>query len=90
MTLQDAILSGKKFRHESWTSGRYIEPGFVSLSLPRNAFTADDWEVEEKQVTITESVLKAAWIEACKNSGYHNDSSPHGWLYKELKKELGL
>ena len=51
---------------------------------------ADDWEVEEVRVTITESVLSAAWEKAVKSSGYHDDYSPHGWLYAELKKELGL
>jgi hypothetical protein len=51
---------------------------------------AEDWEVEEKQAFITESILKAAWTKACKSSGYHDDFAPHGWLYTELKKELGL
>jgi hypothetical protein len=86
----DAIKSGKRFRRKSWTGRDYIEANVYSLDLRIEALVADDWEVEEVCVTITESVLSAAWEKAVKSSGYHDDFAPHGWLYTELKKELGL
>lgn len=90
MNIIDAIKSGKRFRRKSWTGRDYIEANVYSLDLRIEALVADDWEVEEVRVTITESVLSAAWEKAVKSSGYHDDYSPHGWLYAELKKELGL
>lgn len=96
MNILDAIKSGKRFRRKPSI------PGTVSWIGPLDAHThwgasfrlddmlAEDWEVEEKQAFITESILKAAWTKACKSSGYHDDFAPHGWLYTELKKELGL
>lgn len=101
MNIYEALKSGKRYRRPP---GKKYDPNFwypalcpsyIADRTIRTMFTfedmiADDWEVEEVRVTITESVLKAAWEKAVKSSGYHDDYSPHGWLYAELKKELGL
>lgn len=101
MNIVDAIKSGKRYRRPP---GKKYDPNFwypalcpsyITDRTIRTMFTfedmiADDWEVEEKQVTVTESAFKAAWINACKSSGYHDDDDRPLWLYVELKKELGL
>jgi hypothetical protein len=89
MTILDVIKSGKRFRrkgyHTAWFSSEDIVLWLNSDVL------AEDWEVEENSITITESVLKAAWEKACQSSGYHDDRACNPpWLYAELKKELGL
>lgn len=96
MTLQEAIKSGRRFRRRGALSWNAATPqtAVPNQQIPVYNFVgreilADDWEVEEIQITITESVLKAAWIRACQNNGYHDDSRPI-YLYAELIKELGL
>lgn len=100
MNIYEALKSGKRYRRPP---GKKYDPNFwypalclsdVADRTIRTMFAfedmiADDWEVEEKQITITESMLKSAWVKACQCSGYHDDDRPL-WLYIELKKELGL
>ena len=96
MNILEAIKSGKRFRRKPSIPGTvsWIGPLDVTTHWDESFFLddilADDWEVEEKQVTVTESAFKAAWVSACKSSGYHDDFAPHGWLYTALKVELGL
>lgn len=94
MNLIDAIKSGKRFRHSLTGTGWHgpikdPDSSLVHFKLDVNQLVSDDWEVEEVQVTITESMLRAAWVKVCQTSGYHDDTRPL-WLYTELKKELGL
>lgn len=92
MNIIEAIKSGKLHKRKinrEWCHAPSVTNQF-SLAYSIDDILANDWEVEEVRVTITESVLSAAWEKAVKSSGYHDDYPPHGWLYAELKKELGL
>lgn len=89
MNIVEAIKSGKRFRRKSWTGRDYIEANVSSLDLRTDALVADDWEVEEKQVTITESHFQSAISRA--NQSFSMYNPPHICEYLEqLKKELGL
>lgn len=92
MNIIDAIKSGKLHKRKinrEWCHAPSVTNQF-SLTYSIDDILANDWEVEEVRVTISASDLKTAWVKAVKSSGYHDDYSPHGWLYAELKKELGL
>lgn len=77
MNIQEAMNSGKKYRRSSDKMGWYHPPA----DYPHYKFTveqvlSDDWEVEEKSVTITREQLEEAWLKSLS--------------LKELAKELGL
>ena len=88
MNIIEAIKSGKPFRRKSWTNRGYLSP-IGSIDLSCEAVIADDWEVEEKQVTITESDFKAALVRTTRSFPLYDE--PHICEYlSQLKKELGL
>lgn len=70
MNIIEAIKSGKRFRRKSWSSRTWIESDPEKniyenrLDLPFEAIIADDWEVEEKFVTVTSADVIAAWNKA--------------------------
>ena len=95
MTIIEAIKSGKRFKRKSWTGRDYIEANVASLDLRIDALVADDWEVEEKQITITETEFANAVWETrkkhCSVPGEHPADITR-WvclLKQELFKELG-
>ena len=87
MNILDAIKSGKRFYRKSWpVSGNSIsfdEIGKLSIA----AILAEDWEVEEREVTIKESQFEQAW-----NTLYRlmKDKCSPDYIKANLKKELGL
>lgn len=95
MNILDAIKSGKRFRRKPSI------PGTVSWIGPLDAHThwgasfrlddmlAEDWEVEEKQVTITESHFESAVARASQSFSIYNPPYICEYL-TQLKKELGL
>lgn len=100
MNIREAIKSGKRFRRKP---GNMWDPNFWydalseadianRLCRPMWAYedlVADDWEVEEKQVTITESDFESAINRASQSFSMYNP--PHICEYlARLKKELGL
>lgn len=104
MNIIEAIKSGKRFRHSSWhtpTGKDWYSPisdpdnSRATFKLDVNQLVSDDWEVEEKQVTITESDFELAMARADRLVA--GDESPeygrdvHVCEYLAvLKKELGL
>lgn len=105
MNLIEAIKSGKRFRRSSWTHPVWLESHTEdklnhSLDLQIESVIADDWEVEEVQVTITREQFDKAWSEALA-AHFKLDSSwefgrweivvdNHSSIKKLLVKELGL
>jgi hypothetical protein len=80
MNIQEAIKSGKKFKRKGtphFLSHPDVKHGeFIMIRL--NDFFAEDWEVEEKKITATESEFKRAFDEAQLKSmrdGYRLGSS---------------
>ena len=76
MNIQEAANSGKRSRRKGeqyWYEAVQNYPDYV---FPMRAVLADDWEVEEKSVTITRQQLDEAWLKSLS--------------LKELAKELGL
>lgn len=83
MNIIEAIKSGANFYRQSWkdkTTISFEQIGLLSLE----AFLADDWEVEDKSVTITREQFNEAWDRAICNM-------ENGIFTGErLAKELGL
>ena len=90
MNIIEAIKSGKKCKRRSWKK-KWIDPKDRShyINLTFDDLAANDWEVEEKQVTITESHFESAVARANQSFSIYNP--PHICEYlTQLKKELGL
>lgn len=70
MNIIDAIKSGKPFRRKSWTHEdffivdgddlRYLLTGDRTVLAHVSGILADDWEIQEKTITITESQFDEA------------------------------
>lgn len=97
MTLQEAILSGKRFRRKGWVESGAVSPDYWTYAA-RGSFTlltedilADDWEVEQVSVTVTEESLAAAWKRAVKKAGGDGITYVGFKPFRDLvAKELGL
>lgn len=88
MNIIEAIMSGKAFKRTIWTRD-YVRPPFMSLNLPAEDLLAEDWEVEEKKVSLTEAEFEAAVNRTTNSFSMYNP--PHICEYlSQLKKELGL
>lgn len=96
MNLIEAIKSGKRFRRSSWTHPVWLESHTEdklnhSLDLQIESVIADDWEVEEKTVTVTSSQFDAALDGVNKKVYTSSHSEVHICEYIAcLKRELGL
>lgn len=97
MTLQEAILSGKRFRRKGWVESGAVSPDYWTYAA-RGSFTlltedilADDWETKDDKICIAENDFRAAWTRAVKKSG--GDDITYGGFqsFRDLvAKELGL
>ncbi len=60
MNIQDAIKSGKPFKRKEWSNGAWytVENGLRYLT---EDVLADDWEIQDRAITITESQFNEAW-----------------------------
>jgi hypothetical protein len=89
MTLIEAIKSGKRFRRKDWKIDDWVsqDRDDLPLRLTRGDVKADDWEVEETVVTITDSDFERARERVDKKIECEAYFSEY---LKELKKELGL
>lgn len=79
MNILEAIKSGRNFFRKSWSSREPIDFSCIG-KLSKEAFLAEDWEVEEVSATISE---KDFWV-AVHKSRIGMDQG------KALAKELGL
>ena len=82
MNLIEAIKSGKRFKRPHWDI-YYSNQMEEELQLSIEELLAEDWEVEEKQVTITLSQFTRAW-----NRALTSGNEP--LVYDSIVKELGL
>lgn len=87
MNLLEALRSNLPFRRKGHHS--YIQPEQLNWNylgyFTIDQILAEDWEVEEKQITITESDFNKAVART--GNLYHQDQ---GYWADALKKELGL
>jgi hypothetical protein len=88
MNIIEAIKSGKRFRRKGnlkWVHPFDCNEGAYCFSV--NGLIAEDWEVEEKKVTITAEQLETAFNAALRpeilTGSFYN-------ILEELKKELGF
>lgn len=91
MNLVEAVKSGQPFKRPNFTF--YLRPDYdlEQFSFKREDFLADDWVVEEKEITITTSQFDEA-VKRTSNKVYkceYNDVHICDYL-KALQKELGL
>lgn len=94
MNIIEAVKTGKKFRRRIWINGVFCYLDSYD-GLRAEDVLADDWEVEETQVTITEAQLSDAWEKADTKTGFTTPLSckrHHEFtkFFDALKKELGL
>ena len=89
MNIIEAIKSGKRFRHKGTQTWCNANSGNDLLSGPYEWFVSGDWEVEEKEIVVTDSSFEAAADRAARSFPMYNP--PHICEYLDkLKKELGL
>ena len=89
MNIIEAIKSGKPFKRSLWTRD-YVRPPFVNLNLPAEDLLADDWEVEEASVQVTNTTFVAAFNEAVAELDIAHAPFMHLALVNTIAKKLGL
>ncbi len=89
MRIQEAILSGKRFRRPGRGWHNPMPSALYETVLTRLDVLADDWEIEEKSVTITEQTLLRAFSAASHLLEPLPSSQIDNLMYK-VKKELGF
>jgi hypothetical protein len=91
MTIYEAIKSGRSCRRRSWPLGAYLNPDRNDFNLTTEDLSADDWEVKEVVIIISDSDFERARERVNKRLYTSPHSEVHISEYlKELKKELGL
>lgn len=91
MNIIDAIKSGKLHKRKinrEWCHAPSVTNQF-SLTYSIDDILANDWEVEKKQVTITESDFESAVDRATQSFSMYDPPHIREYL-TQLKKELGL
>ncbi len=87
MNIIEAIKSGKPFKRKEWST-YYKSSGYKIQSIGNQTdmlviekdMIADDWEIQEKTITITESQFDELW----------NKYLDKSFSKDLLKKELGF
>ena len=67
MNIIEVFKSGKRFRRTSWEGNVWFKTSDI-VPWSKSDILADDWEVEEIQVTITSKEFEAAWQRAMQKS----------------------
>lgn len=89
MTLIEALKTDKKFYRRSWLDKTPIT--FEDIyKLGKEAFVADDWEIESIPVPITREQFDSAWYKTKVQYAGLGFTWDDGSVYKMLIKELGL
>ena len=90
MNIIAAIKSGRPYRRKEWMMlNASISPTCTDYMFSKQDILADDWEVEEKSVEITESRVKQIAQTVYEALVSEGAVLPHDIL-SILKKELGL
>jgi hypothetical protein len=92
MNIIEAIKSGKKCKRRLWKK-KWIDPKdrghYINLTF--DDLDANDWEVEQVPVTVTEDSFAAAWKRAVKKAGGDDITYAGFKPFRDLvAKELGL
>ena len=85
MNIIEAAKTGLPMRRKNWPLGGWCLPDDDDFEIDYSDALADDWEVEEKEVTVTRSQFLEAWRKCHQRreeEGY--DYIEASWLYKEL------
>jgi hypothetical protein len=90
MNLIEAIKSGKLFRRKSQPNQDFWFRPMDSHSFTQDEILAEDWEVEEIEVTINKKEFHRAWKEALKKNETAFFPPSMQQLASFLEKELGL
>jgi hypothetical protein len=88
VTIIEVFKSGKRFRRTSWQGNAWFKTSDI-VPWSKSDILATDWEVEEKQVTITESDFNAALVRTTNSFSIYDGPNTCEYL-RQLKKELGL
>lgn len=88
MNIIEAVKSGKRMRRKAWCGSMYkfVEDWTLLVSTD---VLADDWEVEEKKVTITHEQLFKAYWNTLHTVGYLDNHRRIDHI-NAMAKELGL
>lgn len=86
MNIVDAIKSNRPFYRKSWTNRSPITFEEVK-TLSREALTADDWEVEQIEVSVTDTQFNEAWRSVV---SLINDGVSPEYIKEVLRQELKL
>lgn len=88
MNIIEAMKSGLKYRRKGEELWYETTEDYRDYTFPVRAVLADDWEVEEKSVTITREQFNAAWA---RSWGFDNRWAASNLTMADLlAKELGL
>lgn len=60
LNIIEAVKSGRKFRRPG---GAWLAD-YSSITISKESILADDWEIEERKIEITESELNEAFLNA--------------------------
>lgn len=88
MNLIEAIRSGKQYRRigdTEWRTAAHLHDK-TGAYYQYVDILADDWEIEEKRVSISEAMLLEAWQKALALHEYSRNYD----VFEILKKDLGL
>ncbi len=82
MDIQTAIKSGKPFRRKEWSNGAWYTVG-NGLRYHTEDVLADDWIIQDRSITITESQFDEVWEQLL-------NAHESYCLIKNFKKRLGF
>lgn len=90
MNLIEAAKLKRPFKRPHFSF--YLRPEYDLVHFP---FTwedvlAEDWIIEEKEITITASQFTAAWANAVKEAMISTSPDYERIIYQQLKTDLGL
>jgi hypothetical protein len=86
MNIIEATKSGKKMRRKGWEA--YWNTN--DLSYTREDLLADDWEVEQVPVSITQEQFFHAFAEALKETGAFRDYGSYTEVVNVMAQKLGI
>ena len=92
MTLIEAIKSELPFRRKDWKYAAFITPrkngvGMQLLEIDYDSICADDWELEQPEVTINMSIFEAVAIRSINKLPKDGYLEEYGYLLCNLIKE---
>ncbi len=91
MNLIEAVKSGRRFKRPDWHGMWRVDFADTEYTFPLTAddILADDYEVEELEVTITSSTFDKA-ANKVREELFYKENDVLGAYLPILKKELGL